>query len=115
MRRAAILGILALIGCVTTTVTGAGAKVRVTSNPESVRGCKPLGNVKGSDHWNGGTMGQGFAEESATNELRNNTAAMGGNTVLMVRSTTNTSGSTQLGEAYSCPAEPAPAVTPATK
>jgi len=33
----------------------------------------------------------------------------------MVRATTNTSGSNQLGEAYACPTDPPPAPTPAAK
>ena len=100
--------VLALSGCVTTTATGDAAKVRITSNSEAVHGCKFLGNVRGDDHLNGGQFGQAAAEESATNEMRNRTHAMGGNVILLVRSTTNTGGSSQLGEAYACPAEPSP-------
>jgi len=99
---------------VTTTATGAAARVRITSNPEAVHGCKFLGQVNGSDHLNGGQFGQAAAEESATNEMKNQTNAMGGNIILLTRSTTNTGGSSQLGEAYACPTTPAqPTPTPA--
>jgi hypothetical protein len=101
----ALLG-MALVGCVTTTATGAPAKVRITSNPEAVHGCKFLGNVRGDDHLNGGQFGQAAAEESATKEMRNKTNAVGRNVILMVRSTTNTGGSSQLGEAYAGPVAP---------
>lgn len=107
--RAWILTTLVLAcGCVTTKQTAEAAKIRMTANADAVKGCKFLGNVKGSDHLNGGAMGQGFAEESATNEMLNHAAELGANTVLTVRSTTNTSGSNQLGEAYSCPTSPTP-------
>lgn len=89
----------------TTDLTPEGAKVRITSNPEGVRGCKLIGEVKGADHKNGGTMGQGFAQETAMRELKNRAAAAGANVVLMITSTTNTSGSVQLGEGYRCSEE----------
>lgn len=101
------LSVLCLMGCVTTTATGDAAKVRITSNPEAAHGCKFLGNVTGSDHLNGGQFGQAAAEESATNEMKNRTHAMGGDTILLTRATTNTGGSSQLGEAYACQAVPA--------
>lgn len=97
MMTLAILG-----GCVTTTLTSAGEKVRFTSNPDVVRPCKYLGEVTGADRMNGGTMGQGAAEENANRRLRNNAAQMGGDTVFVSTSTTNTSGSVQRGEAFKC-------------
>jgi len=101
-----VCGLLFLTtACVTTQLTPEGAKVRVTSNPEAVKGCTLIGEVKGADHMNGGTMGQGFAQETAMRELKNRAAAAGANVVLMVTSTTNTSGSVQLGEGYRCAAE----------
>jgi len=95
---------LLLASCVTTTLTPEGAKVRVTTNQEAVHGCVLIGEVKGADHMNGGTMGQGAAQETAMRELKNRAAAMGADTVLMITSTTNTSGSVQLGEGYRCAA-----------
>jgi uncharacterized protein YbjQ (UPF0145 family) len=97
-----ILSLLILGGCVTTSMTAKGQEVRMTSNPDIVKGCKFLGEVKGSDHMNGGFVGQGAAEENANRRLRNNAAQMGANTVFIATSTTNTSGSVQRGEAYLC-------------
>jgi uncharacterized protein YbjQ (UPF0145 family) len=99
------ISLLVLTSCVTTTLTPEGAKVRVTSNQEAVHGCVLIGEVKGADHMNGGTMGQGAAQETAMRELKNRAAAMGADTVLMITSTTNTSGSVQLGEGYRCTAK----------
>jgi uncharacterized protein YbjQ (UPF0145 family) len=89
-------------GCVTTDLTPEAERVRITSNPEVVRPCKFVGEVTGADRMNGGTMGQGAAEENANRRLRNNAAAMGADTVFVGTSTTNTSGSVQRGEAYQC-------------
>lgn len=98
---ALIISAAAALGC--ETAQGNAAKVRITANPEAVRGCHFLGNVEGDDHWNGGTLGQGIAENNATVYMRNKANALGANVILMTRSATNSSGSNQLGEAYACP------------
>ncbi|HYK03048.1 MAG TPA: DUF4156 domain-containing protein [Thermoanaerobaculia bacterium] len=97
-----IAAVVASTACVTTNVTPGGEKVRITSNPDVVKPCKFIGEVKGADRMNGGFMGQGSAEENANRRLRNNAAAMGADTVFIGTSTTNTSGSVQRGEAYIC-------------
>lgn len=114
MRKLLLLVAVAAVvsGCVTTTA--AGEKVLVTSNPDTVKGCRLLGQVKGSDHMWGGSAGQGIAEENATAELRNRAAQMGANVVFLSRSSTGFSGSSQLGEAYRCEtpsAAPTPSAT----
>ena len=93
-----------LSSCVYNSLTPEGAKVRVTSNPDVVRPCTLVGEVKGADHWNGGMAGQGAAEETAMRELKNRTAAMGANVVFITTSHANMSGAVQRGEAYKCPA-----------
>ena len=97
-----VAGVMILSACVTTDLTPGGQKVRITSNPDVVRPCKFIGEVTGADRMNGGTMGQGAAEENANRRLRNNAAAIGADTVFVGLSTTNTSGSVQRGEAYKC-------------
>ncbi len=94
--------VLVFVSCV--SLSPAGDKVRVTANPEAVRNCTLLGEVKGAEHMWGGAAGQGIAENNAYKELKNRTAAMGGDTVLMVTSSTGFSGSVQRGEAYRCQA-----------
>ena len=89
-----------VLGCV--SITPEGEKVRVTANPEAVHGCTLLGEVKGAEHLWGGVFGQGIAEDHAMKELKNRAASMGADTVLIVTSHTNTSGSVQRGEAYRC-------------
>ena len=95
-----VLFAVVLVGCV--SLSPEGEKVRVTSNSEAVRNCTLLGEVKGAEHMWGGFAGQGIAEDNAYKELKNRAAAMGGDTVLMVTSSTGFSGSVQRGEAYRC-------------
>jgi hypothetical protein len=72
--------------------------VRLTANPEIVRGCRFLGNVQDNNI---------YGTESAENALRNDAAHMGGNVVLMV-SPASVGGlhAHASGEAYACGASP---------
>lgn len=108
-RRCRTLPVLLLVAttCVTAQLTPEAEAVRVTTNPAAVQGCEPLGEVKGSDHLNGG-IGQGAAEENARRRLRNETAKRGGNVVLVESGQTGWGGSSQRGEAYRCPAPATP-------
>ena len=99
----AVLGTLFSVSCVTTTLTPAGQKVRVTTNAEAVRGCEFLGEAKASDRMNGGAFGQDAAEENTYRRLKNHAAEMGGNTVLMNRAHTGLHGSSARGEVFRCP------------
>lgn len=93
---------LVLPACVTVSLSPEGSQVRLTSNPEVVRGCSYIGQVQGTDHMNGGLAGQGAAEENAMREIRNRAAQMGANTVHLVTSKTGFSGAAVRGEAYKC-------------
>ncbi len=97
-----LLGLLPyLAGCVTKQYTPEGAKIRVTSNPEIVRNCKYISNVRGSDHMNGG-IGQGAAAENSMREIQNKTAELGGNTLHLVTNNIGWGGAEIRGEAYFC-------------
>ena len=96
--RVAALALSMATACVTTNLTTAGRGVRVTSRSDTVKDCIFVGEVKGSDLWNGGNLGQGAAEENA-DRLRNAAGDMGANVVLLGTSTMTTSGSTKRGEA----------------
>jgi hypothetical protein len=55
----AILVAITLSGCA--SLTKEGRHVRVTNNPDVVRGCKFVGNIKASSGWGGpagGNLGQ---------------------------------------------------------
>jgi Domain of unknown function (DUF4156) len=92
---AAIIAAVTLFGgCISTSP--AGEKVRTTNNPEVVRGCKFLGNVRATSGW-GGPAGTGIAEHNTDVALREKTAKLGGNVVYVVES-----GIHAAGEAYLC-------------
>lgn len=91
-----VLLVVTVASCVSTTP--AGERVRVTSNPDVVRGCKFLGNVKATSGW-GGSAGTGLAGSNTEKTLQNKTAQLGGNVVFIVSSGIHAS-----GEAYRCEA-----------
>lgn len=100
--RLAVLALSALpmLSCVTTTA--AGSRVRVTSNPDVVKGCEFLGNVKATSGW-GGPAGTGLAGSNTEKTLQNKTAQLSGNIVFVVASGIHAS-----GEAYRCAAPSRP-------
>jgi opacity protein-like surface antigen len=90
----AVLSLVALVGCI--SASAAAEKVRTTSNPEVVRGCTFLGNVRATSGW-GGSGGTGIAGNNTDVTLREKTAKLGGNVVYVVES-----GIHAAGEAYQC-------------
>jgi hypothetical protein len=88
-----------LSGCV--SVSEEGQKVRVTSNPDIVKGCEFLGNVSATSGW-GGAAGTGLAGSNTEKSLQNKTAQLHGNVLFVVASGIHAS-----GEAYRCAAPPA--------
>jgi hypothetical protein len=93
MKRLFALALFA-VACVSTTP--AGERVRVTSNPDVVKGCTFLGNVKATSGW-GGPAGTGLASSNTEKTLQNKTAALGGNVLYEIQSGIHAS-----GEAYRC-------------
>lgn len=103
MRRIAVLvAALAISGCVTTQLKPGAESVRITSNPEVVRGCKVIGEVRAADRMNGGMVGQDAAEENTYRRLRNAAVDMGANVVYLERAGTGYYGASARGEAYIC-------------
>jgi hypothetical protein len=90
-----LLGLaLVSVGCI--SASSAAQKVRTTSNPEVVRGCRFLGNVRATSGW-GGAAGTGIAGHNTDVALREKTAKLGGNVVFVVQSGIHAS-----GEAHDC-------------
>lgn len=100
---AALLVILS--GCA--TASPEAQNVRVTSNPEVVRGCEFLGNVKSMSGW-GGAAASGLAARNIEETLKQRTHDLGGNVVYVVRN----EGSQGSGEAYRCANPTAATTTP---
>lgn len=96
-----VVGTLLLASCV--SLKPEGQDVRVTSNPEIVKGCTYLGEVTGTTRY--GPVGNAKTDEqSAHNDLKNNAGKLGANTVLL-QDTTGDNWIVKRGEAYRCPAE----------
>ena len=97
MRKRWIVLILALAGCVTARPDA--QKVRVTNNPEIVRPCTFLGNVRAMSILGSGGLGRHNIEET----LKQRTHELGGNVVYVVD---QASGDEEIGsatgEAYLC-------------
>ena len=92
------VAVVGIAGCVSLKPEGRG--VRVTANPELVRGCTYIGEVTGTTRY--GPVGNTATDEqSAHNDLRNNAGRMGADTVLL-QSTTGDNAIVKRGEAYRC-------------
>lgn len=102
------IAVLLMSGCVTTQLTSSGDAVRVTSNPEVVRGCTYIGNATASDRMNGGVAGKDAARENTDRRLRNKAAEMGGDTVHLMSDDYGWSGAAARGEVYRCANDPRP-------
>jgi len=87
--------LILLVGCI--SASPAAQQVRMTSNPEVVKGCAFLGNVRATSGW-GGPAGTGIGSHNTDVALREKTAKLGGNVVFVVASGVHAS-----GEAYRCP------------
>lgn len=92
-----VLFVMATLGCL--TASPQAEKIRVTSNPEIVRGCKFLGNVKASTGFHG--SGQTIGENNVEVTMRERTLGLGGDTLFWVKG-----GLAGEGEAYRCEGEP---------
>ena len=100
MKKLWCLVLVATVACVTTGPSPTGNAVRVTTNPDVVRGCTFLGNVE-TGVW--GTLAGGNTRSSYANEkwLRQDTEKLGGNVVYI--NSNDRSGAS--GEAYRCAGE----------
>jgi hypothetical protein len=76
------------IGC--TTLNPGAEKIRVTANPEVVRGCEFKGTLTANE----------MSAETSTKKLQNDALALGADTLFVTSQ--NAKGDHQLGEAYKC-------------
>lgn len=93
-------GLLLFVGCV--SAPPAPQHVRVTSNPDVVKRCKFLGNVKAMSGWgSGGAIADNNIEET----LKERTHKLGGNVCFINSKSGDLSMGTSRGsgEAYFCP------------
>jgi hypothetical protein len=111
MKRYALLVAFLSTACVSQTPTG--AKVRITSNLETVKGCAFLANVTATSSF-GGAGGTAIGTSNTEKTLQNKTAQLGGNVLFVV-----SSGVHAAGEAFYCDfsgaAHVVPGLEPGTK
>jgi hypothetical protein len=93
--RFCLAAVLAFAGCV--SITPQAEHVRVTNNPNVVKDCAFVGNVKSLSGW-----GSGLGPENNERALKNDTAALGGNVLYVVSQTSGGGFARSAGEAYRC-------------
>jgi hypothetical protein len=94
--RIGVLFLVLVTGCI--SMTPEERAVRVTQNPDVVKTCKFLGNVRDD-----GAAINGPATR-VEDMLKKRTAALGGNTLMLTSMTSDGTIIAGSGEAYSCPA-----------
>jgi Domain of unknown function (DUF4156)/Short C-terminal domain len=93
-----VLGLAAFCSC-STALTAQGSNVRVAKSAHA--NCTELGIVYGSGGGGGYTSAEGKME-SAQNELRNKTARMGGNLVVLDAAGGDATSMSMSGRAFDC-------------
>ena len=105
MRSMTVLFAALVVTNCTTKLTPEAQAIRLTSNQDAIKGCDPLGQVTGTDNLNS----SGKSEENAHRRMQNAAAKLGANVVLIESAMSRgANGATVRGEAYKCPAAPAP-------
>lgn len=88
-----------LCGCASTMPPP--SDVRLTGSQADVASCERLGDVRGDHNLYGGMMYQ-LAVQAAESQIKNNAAKLGGNVVVLTRSTAGMMGANMAGIAYRC-------------
>jgi tetratricopeptide (TPR) repeat protein len=94
--------VFTISGCAFNQLTPEGSEVQLTHSSDAVRNCKWLGHAKGSDHLNGGALGEGMATQNARHELQNTAATLGADTVHISKLEAGLFGASLEGDAYKC-------------
>ena len=97
-------GALALAACHTVQLSPQAEAVRVLRDASQVSRCRFVDDVVSSDRLSGGLINREKAEENAYKILKQKTAKLGANTVLISSSTSGYQGAGMKGKAYSCSA-----------
>jgi hypothetical protein len=91
--------LLSLTACVSVTPQAEG--VKIVRNANTVRDCTSLGEMESTSHWHGGAgTAAGLANNKAA--LRNETAARGGDTLLILQEQASFYFPHTYAEAYRC-------------
>lgn len=94
--------VLLASGCV--TVSDAGAKVRLVTNADDVKGCKLLGHLTAKSGWGNPAAAEAGRKNVEAN-LQNQAAGLGGDTVYVSRIDVGDGTTSGEGDAYLCGAQ----------
>ena len=94
----------AIAGCHNVKLTPDAEAVRVIRDASQVTRCRFVKDVESSDRLSGGLINRDLAEENAYKILKQKTAKLGANTVLLSNSTSGYQGAALKGKAYTCSA-----------
>lgn len=93
---------LLLTGCHNVRLTPEAEAVRVIRDAAQVSRCRFLSDVESSDRLSGGVLYREKAEENAYKILKQKSAKLGANTVLLSSSSSGYQGAGMKGKAYAC-------------
>ena len=94
--------LLTLAGCHRVSLSPQEEAVRVIRDASQVSRCRFVNDVESSDRITGGLVNRDKAEENAYKILKQKTAKLGANTVLVAAASSGYTGSAMKGKAYSC-------------
>lgn len=83
------------------TVTDSGAKVRLAKSADDVRDCKLLGHLTAKSGW-GNPAAAEAGRRNVDSSLRNQTADLGGDTLVIARVDVGEGTTSGEGDAYRC-------------
>jgi hypothetical protein len=102
VRLATAGGFLLAAACHNVKLTPQAEAVRVIRDASQVTRCRFVDDVVSSDRLSGGLVNRDLAEENAYKILKQKTAKLGANTVLVSASTSGIQGAGLKGKAYAC-------------
>lgn len=93
-----LMGLLTLGGCSAVPLQPGAERIRIVTNEPA--GCQYLGEVTGSqgDFFTGGWTSNANLETGARNDLKNQTARMGGNTIQLLTTRAGQTGSMSVAQ-----------------
>ncbi|MBC7843892.1 MAG: DUF4156 domain-containing protein [Gemmatimonadaceae bacterium] len=93
---------LTMAGCHRVSLNAQEEAVRVIRDASQVSECRFVSDVESSDRITGGLINREKAEENAYKILKQKTAKLGANTVLIAAASSGYTGSEMKGKAYAC-------------
>ena len=96
--------LITLSACHNVKLTPEAEAVRVIRDASQISRCRFISDVESSDRLSGGMINREKAEDNAYKILKQKSAKLGANTVLVSTSTSGYQGAGMKGKAYTCSA-----------